>query len=82
MNRYTSVILFRDLVPQGRRLIVQCNRCRNRRLLRPDDPALAAVDPETPVHELAARMVCSQCGRRDCIVMPETDRMIRQGRER
>lgn len=75
------VLLFRDLAPQGRRLIVQCNKCRNRRLLRSDDPALAGIAPDTPVHELHTRMACSQCGARDCIVMAETDRMIRQGRE-
>lgn len=76
------MILFRDLAPQGRRLIVQCNSCGNRRMMRPDDPALSAIAPDTPVHELHTRMVCSSCGQKDCLVMAETDRMIRQGRER
>lgn len=68
-----------ELIPTGRRVVMQCNDCKNKRLI---DPATLKVKPETLVTDLGKLARCTACGGKGALSYPESARDVRQGRER
>jgi hypothetical protein len=77
----------RDFIERGRELYAQCPGPHSgisgaRRI--PID--LSKLDPEMTLEELKAKVRCSVCGMkaggRGVLLIPQTDRQMRQGRQR
>ena len=77
----------RDFIQRGRQLYVQCpgphlgmGIISTRRV--PLD--LSQFDPDMDHNDLHGKLRCSVCGRKDArmLLIPQTDRQMRQGRQR
>ncbi|MEO8422267.1 MAG: hypothetical protein ABI457_13845, partial [Hyphomicrobium sp.] len=77
--RKTAGITLAQLAASGRHIVVQCGRCRNRRLSRPIDLDLPM---ETLVSEAGALLKCGDCGSKEILTYPESNRDARKGRVR
>lgn len=70
-----------EIAASGRRLVVQCGRCPNRRLCRPSDLDLPMEMQVSAVAE--QRMLkCGDCGSTEVLVYPESNRDARKVRIR
>jgi hypothetical protein len=69
-------MLISELIREGRQLYAQCDRCRRRVALD-----LSKFPPDLDHLELVGRLKC-KCGNKDVLVLPQTKRQMRQGRER
>ena len=69
-------MLIADLIRERRQLYAQCDRCRRRVPLD-----LSQFPPDLDYTEIGKRLKCSQCGNREVLVIPQTKRQMRQGRE-
>ena len=77
----------RDFIQRGRELYVQCPGPH-------DDSGLPSTrrvpldlllfDPDMDHNDLRGKLRCSVCGRKDArvLLIPQTDRQMRQGRQR
>lgn len=72
-------ITLAQLAASGRHVIVQCERCPNRRLARPSDLDLPM---ETAVSDAGALLKCGDCGSKRVLTYPESHRDARKGRMR
>ncbi len=72
-------ITLAELAASGRHIVVQCGCCPNRRLSRPIDLDLPM---DTPVNMVGALLKCCECGSRDVLAYPESNRDARKGRVR
>ena len=82
----------RDFIQRGRELYACCpGRHDNGALASPRRVAidLAKLDPEMTIDELRTKVRCSICGKtaggrgvRGVLLIPQTDRQMRQGRQR
>ena len=78
----------RDLIQRGRELYVQCPGPHDNSGLpstRRVPLDLSKVDPDMDHEELKGRLRCSVCGSTDrtkILLIPQTDRQMRQGRQR
>jgi hypothetical protein len=72
-------ITLEQIAASGRRIVVQCSACPNRRLL-------AATELGVPlsmlVTQAGALLRCSVCGGGSPLTFPESFRDLRKGRER
>ena len=76
--KHTGITLA-ELAASGRHIVVQCGACPNRRLSLPIDLDLPM---DTPVNMVGALLKCSECGSRDVLAYPESNRDARNGRSR
>jgi hypothetical protein len=67
------------LASSGRRVVVQCVTCPNRKLLKPTD---LGVPLTTAVALAGAVMKCGDCGSTEVSTYPESNRDARKGRVR
>lgn len=66
-----------QITASGRRVVVQC--LPNRKLVAADGLGLP---PDMLVTEAAAVLKCGDCGSKDVLTYPESNRDARKGRER
>jgi hypothetical protein len=72
-------ITLAELATTGRRVVVQCGACPNRRLMKPTE---LGVPLTTPVAIAGPLLKCSECGSRHVLTYPESNRDVRKGRIR
>ena len=72
-------ITLAQLAASGRRVVVQCGRCPNRRLSRPSELDLPM---DIAVSEAGALLTCCECGSKEVLTYPESHRDARRGRVR
>ena len=75
----TRGITLAELAPFGRHIVVQCGRCPNRRLCRITDLDLPM---DTEGNLVGTLLKCCECGSREVLVYPESNRDARRGRVR
>jgi hypothetical protein len=72
-------ITLAELAASGRHIVVQCGQCANRRLSRCGDLELSL---DTPVNMVGALLKCCECGSKEVLAYPESNRDARKGRVR
>lgn len=72
-------ITLAQLGSSGRRVVVQCGACPNRRILKPTE---LGVPLATAVSLAGAVMKCGDCGSKQVLTYPESNRDARKGRVR
>ena len=78
----------RDFIQRGRELYVQCPGPHDDSglpIMRRVPLDLSQFDPDMDHEELKRKLRCSVCGesdRRKILLIPQTDRQMRQGRQR
>ena len=78
----------RDFIQRGRELYVQCPGPHDNSGLpsmRRVPLDLSKFDPDLDIEDLKGKLRCSVCGcsdRRRVLLIPQTDRQMRQGRQR
>ena len=79
MRSGATGITLAQLAASGRHVVVQCAHCQNRALSRTSE---LDVPLDLPVNQVGALLKCGDCGSRDVLVYPESNRDARKGRVR
>ena len=72
-------MLIREIITTGRKLFAQCG---NHFTSYRNEVDLTGLPLDMDHTELQGRVVCSRCGSRKVLLLPQTTRQVRQGRER
>ena len=72
-------ITLAELARSGRRVVVQCGACPNRRLMGPTELGAPLA---TAVAVAGTLLKCSECGSKRVLTYPESNRDVRKGRMR
>ena len=78
-HRVLMEITLANLAKGGRRVVVQCGACSNRRLLKPVE---FDIPMDTEVSVAGAVLKCGDCGSKSVLTYPEGNRDAHKGPER
>ena len=74
-----DAITLAQLASSGRHVVVQCGACPHRAVLK---PTAFGVPLATVVPHAGANLICSECGSKNVLTYPESNRDARKGRIR